>query len=953
MRHLNKIAAMRQVSMIPGGCYANRTGVVTDGKRFIYCSSFAIYVYRLSDFFLERVISEYDKNITSFSWNPHDRNIIVVASKDATVTLWNLETERSVQFLKFDECEPELVDWNPFDPNVIAISCDDGDLRIWNLQLNSALVVSEVDFSPVTAMRYSPRVMGLIACGHEDNCVSFYDTATRKCRRCKASKDRVGQGVLDLQWDPLSDNYILVSFDSGDVALYDYVSLEEMRTFERQSGGMNHLSWIRASPGTFLASSSKHGVVREWNVSQVAPKRSYKVSNCGLINLATVGDGSHPKILFANREGCVGLYLTQSGATSANHMLHAHVETIFHCAFKNSDCNILASCSFDHTVRLWNVQTNVCIEVINPNSGIIYGVAWGPVGTEHEDKVAIALACGKVIVWDTNKNMSIATWQAHPNHIFCISWQSLGKMIATAGLDSNVAVYTPDGRHKYSIKHPDAVYGCQWNPFDPTMLATGCADSFVRVFQCEDSNHRPETVCKGHSLRVFNVSWSPLLPGYLASTSDDRTCIVRDIKAQSNIVLAGHLNNVRGCTWHTELPYLLITGSWDASIRLWDIRTATCIRTIFDHHTDVYCTALHPARPFFCVSSSRDSTMRFWSLVEYAPEALLLSMFGYSMHDTIIGEAAECMNPDAASKLCGAASKSLAQALVTSGVKPHKKSLLLANFFLPPNSIEEFSAVLTSHITSRPSVNPARVKHACSVVPFQLNKAANLEAARSKSFAGVKSMSKEESLRASADMYARVGRMRSYCDIMVEIGEWDIALAAAPAVSLSFWRDLAAKRAEQLLESGKASAVPLFIACGLHARAVDVLLSGSEFEGALAVCQAAVDGDLPSASVATTVKQPQEGEDSEFKALRSKCLQETVSSYLGRGQLILAAAAHLAVDDFGSAMDVLIAGNELELALLMGNATGAAPDERLYTRLAARAERLMMCVPARPRRVSL
>jgi hypothetical protein len=184
--------------------------------------------------------------------------------------------------------------------------------------------------------------------------------------------------------------------------------------------------------------------------------------------------------------------------------------------------------------------------------------------------------------------------------------------------------------------------------------------------------------------------------------------------------------------------------------------------------------------------------------------------------------------------------------------------------------------------------------------------------------------------------------MRSYCDIMVEIGEWDSALAAAPAVSLAFWRDLAAKRAEQLLESGKSAAVPLFIASGLHTRAVDVLLSGNEFEGALAVCQAAVDGDLPSASMATPVKQPVEGEDAEFKALRSKCLSETVSSFLGRGQLILAAAAHLAVDDFGSAMDVLIAGNELELALLMGNATGAAPDERLYSRLAARSERLMM-----------
>jgi hypothetical protein len=99
---------------------------------------------------------------------------------------------------------------------------------------------------------------------------------------------------------------------------------------------------------------------------------------------------------------------------------------------------------------------------------------------------------------------------------------------------------------------------------------------------------------------------------------------------------------------------------------------------------------------------------------------------------------------------------------------------------------------------------------------------------------------------------------------------------------------------------------------------------------------------LPIVSVTTAVHQPVEDRDADIKALRSKCLDETVSSFLGRGQLILAAAAHLAVDDFHSAMDVLISGNELELALLMSNATGAPPDQRLYLRLSARAERLMM-----------
>jgi WD40 repeat protein len=37
-----------------------------------------------------------------------------------------------------------------------------------------------------------------------------------------------------------------------------------------------------------------------------------------------------------------------------------------------------------------------------------------------------------------------------------------------------------------------------------------------------------------------------------------------------------------------ELPYLLITGSWDCSIRIWDLRDGACIDTILDHGADVY-----------------------------------------------------------------------------------------------------------------------------------------------------------------------------------------------------------------------------------------------------------------------------------------------------------------------------------------------------------------------------
>jgi WD40 repeat protein len=79
-------------------------------------------------------------------------------------------------------------------------------------------------------------------------------------------------------------------------------------------------------------------------------------------------------------------------------------------------------------------------------------------------------------------------------------------------------------------------------------------------------------------------------------------------------VLKGHTNNVRGICFNPELPWCLVSGSWDATIKVWDIRSGNCIYTITEHNADVYSITFHPERPFVFVSSSRDSTIRFWSL---------------------------------------------------------------------------------------------------------------------------------------------------------------------------------------------------------------------------------------------------------------------------------------------------------------------------------------------------
>lgn len=85
----------------------------------------------------------------------------------------------------------------------------------------------------------------------------------------------------------------------------------------------------------------------------------------------------------------------------------------------------------------------------------------------------------------------------------------------------------------------------------------------------------------------------------------------------------GHESNVRALVWHSEIPWLLFTGGWDATIKVWDTRAGRCMFTSYDHHSDVYGIAFHPETPFILASCSRDNTVRFWSIQSVLEEILV------------------------------------------------------------------------------------------------------------------------------------------------------------------------------------------------------------------------------------------------------------------------------------------------------------------------------------------
>lgn len=104
------------------------------------------------------------------------------------------------------------------------------------------------------------------------------------------------------------------------------------------------------------------------------------------------------------------------------------------------------------------------------------------------------------------------------------------------------------------------------------------------------------------------------MPDILASAGDDCRIKVINYKTNEILELAGHQNYIRSLAWNHEIPGMLLSGSWDASIRIWDIGLKTCLHISKEHSSDIYQITSHPERPFIYVTVSRDSSIRIWHL---------------------------------------------------------------------------------------------------------------------------------------------------------------------------------------------------------------------------------------------------------------------------------------------------------------------------------------------------
>ncbi|ETO11828.1 WD-repeat protein, partial [Reticulomyxa filosa] len=256
-----------------------------------------------------------------------------------------------------------------------------------------------------------------------------------------------------------------------------------------------------------------------------------------------------------------------------------------------------------------------------------------------------------VCVWDIDNKKQIQSFNGHLDRVYRVKFSpyhyqnSHRNIICSSSHDNTIRFWNVKNNEQLQIfnEHNDWVGGVEFSPFNGgRYLFSGSGDKTIRIWDVE--TYKSLHVFNGHEGGVWCMNISPLQSnnnnnddnksnsigviggnGYtICSGSFDKTIRIWDIEtAKQSITFKGHQGVVRSVKYGpNELRNIILSGAEENTIRLWDIRSGEQTQ-VFNGHTHWVWDVEYP--PFVIkngnetvgnviCSGSIDSTIRFWDI---------------------------------------------------------------------------------------------------------------------------------------------------------------------------------------------------------------------------------------------------------------------------------------------------------------------------------------------------
>lgn len=143
----------------------------------------------------------------------------------------------------------------------------------------------------------------------------------------------------------------------------------------------------------------------------------------------------------------------------------------------------------------------------------------------------------------------------------------------------------------------------------------------------EDRLPRPDMVLKGHLREGRGMEWCECTEGLMATASADNTVNIWDVNGEleecgkrGTVALSavqelkGHMDVVDDVAWHPSHQNVIVSVSWDKTIRVWDTRSKKAQHDEVIHRAEVHGVEFHPTAAFVVATASSDNSVRIWDI---------------------------------------------------------------------------------------------------------------------------------------------------------------------------------------------------------------------------------------------------------------------------------------------------------------------------------------------------